>query len=115
MPSLKSSLTRVLTTVIGGLCALAMVVLDNAIGSYPVFILLSLVGILLTLALCRLCRVPPISGRIGCITFILVVIVASGAGRIPYAVNRVIATAYGALVATAVAYIWDLVTKRIRK
>lgn len=110
--SWKSSLTRVLVTVVGGALAVLVVVLDNMVGSYPVFILLSMAGIVLTLMLCRVCKTPPISGRIGVITFILVVVVAQGEGRIIYALQRLIASTYGAAVAVGINALIGLIPAR---
>ena len=107
--SFKSGLTRLLTTVLGGALAVLVVLADNAAGSRALFVAMFALGILLTLGLCRLCKTPPIAGRIGCVTFILVVVVASGEGRVWYALNRLIATAYGAAVSVAVAVLWGAI------
>lgn len=107
--TLQSGLTRLLTTVLGGIMAVLVVLADNAMGNYFVFILLCVVGMVITLNLCRVCKVPPIPGRIGCVTFILVVVVAKGDARIMYAVDRLVATACGAAVALAVSWVAQLV------
>lgn len=106
--TVKSGLIRLLTTVLGGAMAVLVVLLDNAIGNYYVFILLCVTGMVVTLNLCRMCGVPPIPGRIGCVTFILVVVVAKGDARIMYAVDRLVATACGATVALAVSWVAQL-------
>ena len=101
-PTWRSGLTRVLNTLVGGVLGVLAVLADNAIRNDYVFILLCAAGIVLTLAICRLMKLPPIAGRIGCITLVLIAVVAVGEGRIPYALNRLIATVYGAAVAMAV-------------
>lgn len=104
--SFRASITRLVVTLVGGIVAVGIVLLDDLIKNYWIFIPLCAVGLVLTLALCRVCKVPPISGRIGCVTFILVVVVASGPFRISYAVSRLIASLCGAVIATAVSAIF---------
>lgn len=100
--TMKSGLTRTLTTIFGGLLAVLVVLADNALGSYPLFTLMSMAGLLLTIWVCRLAQIPPVMCRIGGVTFILVVVVAAGEARVLYALHRVLATVCGAVIAWGV-------------
>lgn len=100
--SLKAGVTRVIITIVGGVVGLGVVLLDEWIGNEYVLILLAALGIVLTMVGCRLCKVPPFSARIGCITFVLVISVMPGLTRVTYALLRLGSTVVGAVVALGV-------------
>jgi len=97
--SRKAGLTRVIVTAIGGVVGMGIVVLDQALGANLwILALLVAVGLLVTMSICRLARVPAFSARIGGITFLLVACTLTGTARLWYALFRVISTVFGALV-----------------
>lgn len=108
--SIKSGITRVLGTVIGGIVAVLVVLADNAIGNTIVFVVLSFVGIVVALFVFRALKFEPMPSRVGCITVILVLVVLGGNARISYAVSRVIATVFGAVVAVIVSTVFNLIS-----
>lgn len=108
----KSGLTRLEGVLCGGIVAVIVVVIDNFVQVDPVFYLLCGVGIVLNLLLCDLIHMPKVTGRVSGITFILVAFLAQGNGRILYAVNRLIGTLVGAVVALILAAVWDWFSSR---
>lgn len=106
--SLKAGLIRLLITVIGGAVAVLVVWLDVQIGNRWIFILMAGAGILLTLWGCKMAKVPYINARIGGVTFILVILTKQGMDRIPYAVFRLVSTAYGVLMVLLVTWLFQL-------
>lgn len=107
----KTGITRLIITLVGGITGIMVVLLDNVIQNYYIFILMAIVGILLTLLICKTCKVPYISARIGCVTFVLVAIVAVGGERINYAALRLVGTFYGVAVTLVIAWVADRMTK----
>jgi uncharacterized membrane protein YgaE (UPF0421/DUF939 family) len=102
--SVKTGLTRIIATVIGGLVGVAIVLLDNVIQNEWFFTLMAAISIVLTLLICKLLRLPNMPARIGCITFMRVIMVMSGDERIKYALLRVLGTVYGAVIAVIVSW-----------
>ena len=106
--SWKTGMTRMLITLMGGLSAMMVVFLDNAAGNNRfLFPCMAFFGILATFLLCKAVHVPYISCRIGCVTFVLVVLVARegpAAGRYLYCLNRLIGTFAGVLIAFLVSW-----------
>jgi uncharacterized membrane protein YgaE (UPF0421/DUF939 family) len=96
-PSFKAGLARLMVTAIGGLAGLLVILLDKMADSPQFFIILTMAGLLLTLFICKLTRVPPFTTRIGGVTFILVVVVKTGTNTIYYAVFRLLSTLYGVI------------------
>jgi uncharacterized membrane protein YgaE (UPF0421/DUF939 family) len=95
----KTALTRIAVTIIGGLVGIGVVLLDTIFSHSGLFIFMAAAGIIVTLLICKLFRLPNMPARIGCVTFILVIMVASGEKRMEYALHRVVGTVYGAVVA----------------
>lgn len=112
--TLKASLTRLLGVVIGGTCGILVVLADNVVQNPWLFFLLSGIGVIMTLLGCKLAKMPYITAKVSCITFVLVILVATGDGRIIYALNRLLGTAVGAVVAVAVSYSWNLAVGKMR-
>ena len=106
--SWKSGLIRVEGVIIGGVCAVLVVLADNVIGNDYMFMLLCGLGVAVHLLCCRLVRLPAIAARVSCITFALVALVMPGPGRITYALLRLLGTVVGAAVALAVSWVYDL-------
>ena len=105
--SWKSGLTRAEGVVIGGICAVLVVLADDGIGNDYVFMLLCGLGVILNLLCCRAVGLPVIAARVGCITFALVTLVMPGPGRITYALLRLLGTVVGAAVALLVSWVYD--------
>jgi len=103
----KAGLTRLEGVLIGGVCAVLIVLLDNWIGNQFVFIALCGIGIVLNLVCCRAAKMPAIAAKVSCITFVLVTLVLQGEARLKYALLRVLGTAVGALVALLISWIYD--------
>lgn len=109
--SWKSGVTRLIITVIGGVVGIAVILLNEVILNDWVFILLVMIGVVLTLLCCKLAKVPYITTRIGGLTFVLVVLTKPGLERVNYAIFRLLSTAYGVLVVVIVAAIACLIMK----
>ena len=90
---------RVLVTAVGAVCGMAVVALDQLMGS-NIWLLSALmaVGLVATLCLCRLMGAPAFNARIGAISFLLVASTLTGTARLWYAVFRLVSTIFGALV-----------------
>lgn len=99
----KAGAVRVLVTAVGAACGMAVVTLDQLMGS-NLWLLAALmtVGLVATLCLCRLTGAPAFNARIGAISFLLVASTLTGTARLWYAVFRVVSTVFGALVTWAV-------------
>jgi uncharacterized membrane protein YgaE (UPF0421/DUF939 family) len=102
--SFKTGLTRTAVTLIGGVIGVGIVLLDNAIKNTWLFIAMAAAGIILTLLICKLLRLSNMPARIGCVTFILVIMVMNGEKRVEYAMLRVLGTIYGAIAAIIVSW-----------
>lgn len=102
--SLKSGITRIIITTIGGLFAIGVVLIDNYINSDMLFYIMVVVGILLTIATCKLLKLPYFASRIGAVTFVLVAAVGDGNDRIEYAFFRLLSTFVGILIVMVMGY-----------
>ena len=105
--SMKAGTNRLLGVACSGSIAVVVVLIDNWARQEFLLVGMCIVGILLSIALCKLCGMNAISCRVGCVTFILVIVVAFQEARIGYALNRFIATFYGALVAVVIACVFQ--------
>ncbi len=111
--SKKAGLNRLIITFIGGLAAVLVVLIDNALGKEWLFVVMTALGLLLTLLLCKAARVPYINARIGGVTFILVACTLTENARIFYALFRFISTLYGVAVVLLVTWLWQLAEKHL--
>ncbi len=96
--SKKAGINRIIITIIGGLCGMLVAWIDTLVSNEWLMILLVAVGVLATLVLCKLAKVPYINARIGGVTFILVACTLTQNARMWYAFFRLISTIYGVLV-----------------
>lgn len=110
--SWKTGITRLIITAVGGIIGILTVLVDNAVQNNYVFILMVSAGIPLILLICKALKVPYISARISCVTFVLVVVVAAGSERISYAVFRLIGTFYGIVISFVIAWLASRLPKR---
>lgn len=106
--SWKSGMIRMLITLIGGVTGICVILLDNIFQSKCIFVLLVVAGILATLLLGKIAKVPQISCRIGCVCYILVILTKTGLDRVEYAIFRLIATLIGVIVVWIWAEIWHI-------
>lgn len=113
--SWKTGINRLILTAVGGGVGIIVILLDQVIQNEWIFILLVTLGIVLTLWGCKVARVPYINARIGGITFILIVMIASGTARIDYAIMRLLGTFYGVLVSLAITGFFGLFGRKKRK
>lgn len=105
--SWKTGLTRLIITLIGGGVAVLAVLIDSQINNQYAYMILVFLGLLLTILLCKAAKVPYISARIGCVTFILVATVSQGTARMTYALMRLVGTFYGVLIALTLTFIFS--------
>lgn len=110
--SKKAGMTRMLVTLVGGVLGVVVVVIDDIIQIKSILIVLIIVGIAVTLAVCRAMHLPYINAKIGGVTFILVTLTKTGSDRIIYAGFRLLSTFYGACVILAVTLIWQMAMKK---
>ena len=108
--SRKAGINRLIITAIGGITGIGAAVADNAIGSPWFMAVIIFAGILLTLVMCKMARVPYVNARIGGVTFILVSCTFAGNARIFYALFRFISTFYGVLVVLFVTWTSQKIT-----
>jgi uncharacterized membrane protein YgaE (UPF0421/DUF939 family) len=107
-PSLKAGIIRLIITAIGGFAGILVVLVDDAAGNSLLFILLVMLGLVITLFGCRLAKVPAFNARIGGVTFILVVLTKQGQDRIPYAVFRLLSTFYGVFAVLLITTVFNI-------
>ncbi len=104
--TMKSGLSRMEGVLVGGVIALAVVALDNALADPYLFALSCGLGAVLNLVVCRLLKMPGIVAKVSCITFALVTLATQGEIRFRYALLRLLGTAVGALVALLISWLW---------
>lgn len=110
--SRKASINRLIITAIGGLTALAVILIDQAAANEWLMPLMVAAGVLLTLYLCKAAGVPYINARIGGVTFVLVACTLPGTARIWYGVFRLVSTMYAVLVVMAVTWMTQKISSR---
>lgn len=113
--SRKAGVNRLIITAIGGIIGVGAAAADNIIGNPWFMAVLVFVGILLTLVLCKMAKVPYVNARIGGVTFILVSCTFQGNARIFYAAFRFVSTFYGVLVVLLVTWIFQKLAAAIGK
>lgn len=105
--SYKSGVTRMIITAIGGGLAVLVVLADTALQNQWAMVVMVMLGVLATLYLCKLAKVPAFTTRIGGVTFILVALTLSGHARVWYALFRLMSTLYGVLVVLVVTWMYE--------
>ncbi len=105
--SLKAGVNRMIITAIGGLVGVLVTPIDTGLNNQWLMVLMVALGVLLTLFLCKVAKVPYINARIGGVTFVLVSCTLGGHARIWYAVFRLVSTLYGALMVLLVTWAWE--------
>ncbi len=110
--SFKAGINRLIITAIGGGVGLIAVLCDNALQNEWLMVCLIFAGVLATLLLCKVAKVPYINARIGGVTFILVSYTLSGPARFVYAIFRLVSTFYGVFVVLAVTWVWEKIIQK---
>lgn len=110
--SFKAGVNRLIITAVGGIVGVLVALIDTNLNSPVLMTLMISGGVLLTLFLCKVCKVPYINARIGGVTFVLVSCTLSGYGRIWYALFRFASTLYAAIVVLLVTWAFSLVKKK---
>ncbi|GHV44195.1 hypothetical protein AGMMS49546_27780 [Spirochaetia bacterium] len=113
--NIKAGLIRIVITLIGGFVGIAVILADNYFLNPVLFIVMVMIGVLLTLFCCKLAGVPAFNARIGGVTFILVVLAKTGSDRIDYALFRLLSTVYGVAAVVLVTGVFSLFTGRNNK
>lgn len=110
--SFKAGVKRLISTVLGALVAVFIVIIDNLISNNWIYILLVGAGIALTLVVCQVTKRDPINTKIAGLNFLCVLCVSSGSARIVYAGLRAAATIIGAAAVILVTWIICLIHKK---
>ncbi len=105
--SLRAGINRLIITFIGGAVAICIIAINNATGSDWLQMILIVLGVVLTLYLCKLAKVPYVNARIGCVTLILVSCTLGSTARIWYGIFRLVSTLFGVLVSLLVTWVFD--------
>lgn len=110
--SWKAGLTRLLGVVCGGAVGIVVVLIQSRFDNAYLFMLLCGVAVVVNLLLCKVVKMPYVTARVSCMTFLLVVLVLQGTARINYAFGRFLGTLVGALVSLLVAVVWDAISRK---
>ncbi len=110
--SWKAGLTRLLGVVCGGAVGIVVVLIQSRFDNAYLFMILCGVAVVVNLLLCKVVKMPYVTARVSCMTFLLVVLVLQGTARINYAFGRFLGTLVGALVSLLVAVVWDAIARK---
>lgn len=110
--SWKAGLTRLLGVVCGGAVGIVVVLIQSRFDNAHLFMILCGVAVVVNLLLCKVVKMPYVTARVSCMTFLLVVLVLQGTSRINYAFGRFLGTLVGALVSLLVAVVWDAISRK---
>ena len=102
-----AGIVRIKVTVMAGIAALVIVLIDTAIGNEWVSVLLVMVGLVLTLVLCKAVKAPYMNCRIGGVNFIIMSCTLTANARLAYTGMRIVSTIYGVLVVLLVTWIFE--------
>ena len=105
--SIQAGKTRFTVISIGGLLGLIVAALDNIINKQLAFFALILIGILMTLFICKLTKALYIHCKIGCVGFLVVSLALSGTMRIDYGISLIVSTIIGVIISLLVTMIWS--------
>lgn len=101
---------RIKVTTMAAATALIVVTVDTLIGNHWASIGLTMVGVFITMLLCKLIKAPYMNCRIGAISYVLIAVTLSGQARIVYAIIRVLSTFYGVSVVLFVTWLFKFFT-----
>lgn len=113
--SWSAGFNRVLGVICGGVLGIAVIAVNNILTSPWLFCFLCGAGVIVTLLLCRIVKLPAVQGRVSCMSFLLIVLVLQGSARYGYALNRLIGTVLGAAIALLVSMLAARIAKSVGK
>lgn len=113
--SWSAGFNRVLGVICGGALGICVIAANSILTSQWLFCFLCGAGVIATLLLCRIVKLPAVQGRVSCMSFLLIVLVMQGTARYGYALNRLIGTVLGAAIALLISMLAAWMTKRAEK
>lgn len=109
--SRRATLHRVIGVLSGGTAGMLLVFIDNYLQIPLLFYILIGLGIMLNFIICKLAHMPPIQGRVSGISLLLVALVFEEGSRYQYALERLISTLLGAVIALLASLAWVKISK----
>ena len=107
--SVRLGLLRLRGILLCGLTGVLIVFLHGLMGQAPLaYIPLAMAGTLLSLVLCRVCGMAPMDSRVGCITYLLVIVATGRYSNTVYALWRFFSSLVGCLLAAGVSGLFHL-------
>ena len=107
--SVRLGLLRLRGILLCGLTGVLIVFLHGLMGQAPLaYIPLAMAGTLLSLVLCRVCGMAPMDCRVGCITYLLVIVATGRYSNTVYALWRFFSSLVGCLLAAGVSGLFHL-------
>lgn len=110
--SMKAGKNRLTITAIGGIVGMFVAFIDTMVGDKWLMVAMVAIGVLITLLLCKVAKVPYINARIGGVTFVLVACTLSGSARLWYALFRFISTLYGVVIVLVVTWTMSVINEK---
>ena len=109
--SRRATLHRVIGVLSGGTAGMLLVFIDNYLQIPLLFYILIGLGSMLNFIICKLAHMPPIQGRVSGISLLLVALVFEEGSRYQYALERLISTLLGAVIALLASLAWVKISK----
>lgn len=109
--SWRATLHRVIGVLSGGTVGMMLVFIDNYIQIPILFYILIGLGIMLNFVICKIAQMPPIQGRVSGISLLLVALIFEEGSRFQYALDRLVSTLLGAVIALAASLAWEKISK----
>ena len=109
--SLQMALTRMKAIFVGFLVGSLVVLINQWIPAKGLFVFLAALGLLGVLAIGWAVKLPYIQTKIGCVIYVLVILVMQGSFRITYGIMFVAGSLIGACMAVTVAWLFDICRK----
>lgn len=111
----KSVSIRLLVTVIGAAAGVFVSWLSSLLENTWLLTLMTILGVLAVLVVCRLFKVPAISARIGALTFIVVCFNPGAVNALSYSLYRALSTVIGGLVVLLITWAGELISRRFQR
>ena len=105
------ALTRMKAILVGFLVGSLVVLINQWIPAKGLFVFLAALGLLGVLSIGWAVKLPYIQTKIGCVIYVLVILVMQGSFRITYGIMFVAGSLIGACIAVAVAWLFDICRK----
>lgn len=110
--SFRAALMRMETITIGILIGFVVVWIDEIMQNSILFVGLSALGMLSVLGVCWLLKLPYIQAKIGCVIYVLIIVVMQGQFRITYGIMFFVGSLIGACITVLVASVFDLIERK---